>query len=125
MATNDFPEKNALTEAVRLADGLGRRVSVVLHQRRNVLPQIFADTMALATPTRVDRVLRTNGRERIEFASGGRIRFFAPPRTIRGESSDVLVLSDELTEEQRDECMLAIIASKNQMVIQLGDIANR
>lgn len=125
MATHDFPEKNALTEAVRLADGLGRRVSVVLHQHRRVVPSILAETVKLSTPARVERVLRTNGRERIEFASGGRIRFFAPPRTIRGESSDVLVLSDELTEEQRDECMLAIIASKNQMVIQLGDLANR
>lgn len=125
MATHDFPEKNALTEAVRLADGLGWCVSVVLHQRRNVLPQIFADTMALATPTRVARVRRAYGSERIDFASGGSIRFFAPPRTIAGDSADVLVLSDELTEEQREYCMPAIIASKNPAVIQLGDIANR
>lgn len=125
MTTNDFPEKNALTEAVRLADGLGRRVSVVLHQHRRVVPSILAETVALTTPTRVDRVRRVYGSERIDFASGGSIRFFAPPRAIAGDSADVLVLSDELTEEQRGYCMPAIITSKNPAVIQLGDLTNR
>lgn len=71
--------------------GIGRRVMVVttsipeaMHEVQSALDEFLPSLDHAYT------VHKANGRERIEFNSGGGIRFFSNNLDIRGESADVV-----------------------------------
>ena len=41
------------------------------------------------------KIVRANGRERIEFSGGGSVKFFRSPDAVRGQSADVAFLASK------------------------------
>ncbi|MNW35811.1 hypothetical protein D3C74_128130 [compost metagenome] len=123
MTTANYPEKHQLIEAIRQADGLGHKVAIVLPRNDGQVRRFMDKLVTLSNPLRVKLIRRVNGLEGITFHNGGEIRFFAPARTIRGYSCDVLIASSQFSEEQMKEIVPANFTRKNPMLIRLGDFS--
>ena len=111
------PAVNRYVEAGLLADARDGRTVVVIQPRRRDAHSTF---MALAQEARdsASAVLRANGRERIDFPSGGRVQFHTPGPGMRGVSADVVFIEgwNELSEAQRSEIAPVVCARGGEVI---------
>ena len=97
----------------------GKRVGIVCHNMRE--PQDwFDEAMRREISQNATKIRRTPTQRSIEFGSGGIIRFMIPSR-VRGCAFDVLVLSDHLTSEQKEDCLPSIKTAVDPIVIHACD----
>lgn len=84
-------------------------------ERHSYAQAALEDALRVA-PARADvdlvDVRRANGRERINYPSGGWIRFVASAHAMRGYSVDFVFISESATEEQYLNAALCLNASK-------------
>ena len=83
---------------------IGKRVLVFATCGR--AREIFRQASALAAnQTGVTRILRANGRECVEFANGGRLRFISTSFAARGHEADVVYVEgwNDLNDTLRDD----------------------
>lgn len=103
-----------ITTGVVMDASAGADVIVVLPGRREAQDAFVAalEVAAAFVPAALGRTVRSHGRERIEFLSGGRAQF----RSVRGSgqrgfSADVCVVDEweSLTDAQREDVAVACI----------------
>lgn len=105
--------KRTIAAAVSEAEG-GARVLWVA-ERSSYVQAVLEDALKVA-PARPDvdlvDVRRANGRQRINYPSGGWIRFVASAGAMRGYAVDFVFISESAPAEQYLNAVLCLNASK-------------
>lgn len=87
-----------------------RRRALVVSKRQRSASDAFAEVAGVVLNLPGTVVRRSNGRERVEFLSGGRIDF-THVSSVRGLSADVLILDGSHAFTQADvEAVLPVLA---------------